>query len=167
MVTTQKQLSARERLFCRLFAETGSPREAAARAGYAVFPERAGLKLLERAPVREEIKDVIGERNRQKTQAADGLYRIAFGSTADALKLLFRGESMEESELESLDLYSISEVKRQSGGGMEIKFFDRLKALEQLERLESSAAQREVDSFYEALAQNAAGLEEGGEDTPL
>ena len=166
MAAIRKQLSAKERLFCRLFAETGNPREAAARAGYSVFPERTGLKLLERARIREEIAGAAGEHKQQRTPAANGLYRLAFGSTADALKLLFRGESMEEAELESLDLFSVSEVKRQSGGGMEIKFFDRLKALEQLSQLEGGAERRETASFYEALEQSAAGLASGREDTP-
>jgi hypothetical protein len=37
--------------------------------------------------------------------------------------------------MESLELFNVSEIKKPKGGGIEIKFFDRLKALEHLEAL--------------------------------
>lgn len=56
-----------------------------------------------------------------------------------------------------MDLYNISEIKRKKGGDIEIKFFDRLKALQQLyEMTEPSGA---CDSgFYSAIEKGAAAL---------
>ena len=47
------------------------------------------------------------------------------------LKLILN-ESDEKSDIESMDFFNISEIKKPKGGGLEIKFFDRLKALEKL-----------------------------------
>ena len=54
-----------------------------------------------------------------------GFERLAFGSVTDAVRLLF--EEGTTSSLEGMDLFNVSEIKRLKGGGMEIKFADRLK----------------------------------------
>ena len=58
-----------------------------------------------------------------------GYERLAFGSTSDAFRLLM---SEGELDVQTLDLYNVSEIKKPKDGAMEIKFFDRLKALEKL-----------------------------------
>ena len=57
--------------------------------------------------------------------------------------------------LGQMDLFMISEIKRPKDGAMEIKFFDRLKALEKLETrsLETGSA----DSLFDAIGRSAAG----------
>lgn len=61
--------------------------------------------------------------------AAAGYQRLAFGSICDAISLLYKSDPSKE-DLEGMDLFLVSEIKRPKDGSMEIKFFDRLKALE-------------------------------------
>ncbi|MBQ1546178.1 MAG: hypothetical protein IIZ59_01435 [Clostridia bacterium] len=77
-----------------------------------------------------------------------GYERLAFGSTADAFRLMMSDGN--DIDVGLLDLFNVAEIKKPKDGAMEMKFFDRLKALEQLGALPSddSAAL----SFYEALA---------------
>ena len=98
------------------------------------------------------------ERFRCKKRVLLGYERLAFGSTTDAFRLL-----MSEAELDVslLDLYNVSEIKKPKDGAMELKFFDRLKALEYL--AESSADTGEAGSLYDALNRCAANI--GGEST--
>lgn len=81
-----------------------------------------------------------------------GYERLAFGSTADAFRLLM-STSDDAPDVGALDLFNVAEIKRPKDGAMEIKFFDRLKALEQLGNIpeDGSAAV----SLYEALSSSA------------
>ena len=88
-----------------------------------------------------------------------GLMRLAFGSVADALKLMLCEDSMSAEEIEKLDLFNVSDIKRPKGGGLEIKFFDRIKALERLEKLGSSEENTQ-SSFIKALSEGAKMLAE-------
>lgn len=84
----------------------------------------------------------------------EGLRRLAFGEIKDAVTLLFADEGEIISRLPELDLFNISEIKRPKGGGMEIKFFDRFKALEKLRDTENNAPSQPL-SFYRALEEGA------------
>ena len=79
-------LNKRETDFCRFFVACRNSREAAAKAGFA-FPERSGIRLLDKQAVIDEI-DRLSEQVRTAVSAVDGLKRIAFGSVADAVKLV-------------------------------------------------------------------------------
>ena len=85
----------------------------------------------------------------------EGFRRLAFGDIQDAVKLLFETEENILSSLPSLDLFNISEIKRQKGGGMEIKFFDRIKALEKLREITGADERQTALSFYDALEKSA------------
>ncbi len=157
-------LSKRERLFCFYRGEGRDARGAAAAAGYAVFPEKAAAKLLAREEITREIGRLRGGQKDYGDEAAAGYRRLAFGSVTDALKLLFAEEKPAAGELEAMDLFLVSDIKRPKGGGLEIKFFDRLKALE---RLRECGAEKQADDgarpFYEALERGARALAgEGG-----
>lgn len=90
-----------------------------------------------------------------------GLHRLAFGSTTDAVELLFFEETPPPSKLAGLDLFHVSEVKR-GKNGVEVKLFDRLKALEALARLaEAEGAGDGALPFYKAILGSAG----GGENT--
>lgn len=90
-----------------------------------------------------------------------GYERIAFGSVNDAVRLLF-GEEPGPRELERMDFGSIAEIRRLKDGGLEIKFCDRIRALECLERLSEKGA---ADSpLYRALQNCAKKLKEEKED---
>ncbi len=151
-----KNLTAREELFASFYAYCRNGREAAARAGYTVCPVLAAKKLLSKPNVREAAKSFAKELESTQTDVKAGLQRVAFSSSADAIKLLLCGEN-EKPDPEKLDLFNVSEIKRQKGGGLEIKFFDRIKALEKLGDLtaQGNSEKNTAASFYDALEQSA------------
>ena len=156
------KLTPKERLFCRYYQLTGNYREAAAKAGYS-RPEKAGAKLLETKRISRELSEQkIGPPIAE--EVFRGLRRIAFGNISDAIKLLFAEELPED--IDSLDLFCISEIKRPKSGGTEIKFFDRIKALEQLASLAESGNSAKAEPFYKILEKSAQNLFEssGGGD---
>lgn len=59
-----------------------------------------------------------------------------------------------------MDLFNISEIKRKKGGDIEIKFFDRLKALEKLQQLCDEKETLTGSSLYSAIAASATALRE-------
>ena len=87
-------------------------------------------------------------------QIEKGLSELAFGSCSDAIKLLFMSDEEIMQRLPKLKLINISEIKRPKGGGMEIKFFDRIKAFERLMDAGNNGADGSL-SFYEALEKSA------------
>ena len=154
---TVKKLNQKEKLFCTLFAQTGNGREAAAGAGY-TMPQWAALRLMAREEIRKEVSD------RQaslitRDEVCAGLRRIAFGSVADALKLLRDDVNPSDDELEKMDMFCISEIKKNRSGGIEIKFYDRLKALECLREVSEAGSHDDgMLPFYEALERGAEAL---------
>ena len=65
----------------------------------------------------------------------------------------------ENANLEEMDLFSVSEIKR-GKNGVEIKFFDRLKALEKLEALTESRESDTARELFRAIGQGAGALRE-------
>lgn len=151
------KLSSKQELFCHYYHITRNHKEAAARAGF-LLPDRTGLKLLASQDIRRRIRELDGQKGFRQ-EAIRGLKRIAFGSISDAVRLL-RDEEIEN--LDGLDLFMVSEIKRPKGGGMEIRFYDRLKALEIL----SQCGEQEADlalPFYRALEMSTQKLYGGQE----
>lgn len=150
------KLTKKERLFCRCYVSCGNAGQAAEKAG---FPfEQTGEELL----CREDIMREVGRLFRRKKtirndRAMCGYERIAFANSADAVKLLFMEDPCAR-EIEKLDLFNVAEIKKPKDGAMEIKFFDRLRALEKL----SGGQNGEEDAvpFYLALERGARALEE-------
>lgn len=147
-----KKLTKKEAEFCSLAAALGNTVEAAYKAGFTVFPQKKAESLLRKKQISDEIKK-IKERNAKSNEALTGLRRIAFGSVADAVDLAVNfGES---ADTHALDLFSVSEIKYTTGKGVEIKFYDRLKALQQLAELEARQENSGAMSIYEAIANSA------------
>ena len=142
-------LNKREMEFCRFFVICRDSREAAAKAGFA-FPERSGMRLLGKQAVLTEI-DRLSEQVKTAASAVDGLRRIAFGSVTDAIKLVLGEEPL---ELEGLDLFMVSEIKK-TDKGVEIKFYDRIKALSELLSVSESGESRGTSQFVEAIFKGA------------
>lgn len=90
-----------------------------------------------------------------RKEVSEGLRHLAFGEIHDAVSLLFESEECILQRLPELDLFNVSEIKRVKGGGMEIKFFDRLKALDKLESLVNDNEGVTATSFYDALEKSA------------
>lgn len=150
----KKSISEKERYFCRDYAYSGDARGSAARAGYIISPGRSAAKLLSRDDIRKEISEIEKQRSNTRGCAEKGLYRLAFGSVSDALKLILNPDSLSEKDAETLDLFNVSDIKIPKGGGIEIKFFDRQKALEKLATLESPSDNPQ-SSFIKALSMGA------------
>ncbi|MCL2513208.1 MAG: terminase small subunit [Oscillospiraceae bacterium] len=150
-------LKEKELLFCRLYSETLNPREAAARAGYLIRPEYNAFKLLNDPKITEKLEELSNSGREAAGDAAAGLRRIAFGSVSDAVTLLY-AENADKEQIEQLDLFNVAEIKRPKGGGMEIKFFDRIKALEKLMAV-SDGGGKGAGTFIEALERSAKALQ--------
>jgi hypothetical protein len=149
----KRPLPLKERLFCYYFVKLQNAREAAGRAGYpAATVDRVCYKLLQKEAIRTQIK-ALAKKDEGLCQARAGLARLAFGSCADAVKLLYM-EEVDSQTLEQLDLYNISEIKRDKTR-VEIKFFDRQRALEQLLLLENSQSAEDTLPLYKALSKAA------------
>ena len=86
------------------------------------------------------------------------------GSAAnDAVRLAF-ADDITPAMIERADLFAVAEIKRDRGGKVEMKFFDRQKALEKLidcEREESGAAGAE--NLISAIYGNVSGKGKGEE----
>lgn len=77
-----------------------------------------------------------------------GLRQLAFGDISDAVRLIF-GPPGEPEELEKMNLFNISEIRRGKDGLVEIKLYDRMEAMRCLE--ERKANREEVLPLYQAL----------------
>lgn len=141
--------------FAEKFAECGNAYEAAVFAGIPRHRAAAEyIKMLFRKGMYEKVQSKKARLPR--CAAAQGLRRLAFGRINDAVKIAF-SEELEPGLTECADLYNVSEIKRVKGGGIEIKFFDRQKALEKLLEIE----QAEEDSKN---SQNILGMIYGRDD---
>ena len=132
MTQINKKLTRRQRLFCVYYAGSGDAAQAARRAGYGESCADIGEELLCRADILDELGRLCSLRSGAFSRlAALGYQRLAFGSIADAVSLLYRDSPAAE-ELKQMDLFLVSEIRKPRDGSIEIKFFDRLKALEKL-----------------------------------
>ncbi|MDR0883688.1 MAG: terminase small subunit [Oscillospiraceae bacterium] len=157
-----------ETVFCRLFAESRDLRSAAVKAGIdsdahsggvPLPPESAGYALLARADIRREITRWEKFRQAQQSELLAGVRRLAFGSVTDAVRLVLGTEVPSAAEIERMDLFNVSEIKRPREGALEIKFFDRLKALELLSTLRTADDAGALSGFLKAMTASAKEVE--------
>ncbi len=153
-----KSLGKREKLFCLNYAHLGNGREAAARSGYLLNPDATAAKLLSKKEILQEIEALTQSKKALSQEAAVGLKRLAFGSVTDALRLIYCEEAPTVEELAQMDLFNVAEIKRPKSGGIEIKFFDRLKPLERLAEISEQQTLNSALPFYEALNKGAAAV---------
>lgn len=155
----KKELTEKEKLFCEFYCRSRNGREAAARSGFR-FAEKTAAKLLKRKDILSCIAKTDKSKKNGSADITAGYYRLAFGCVSDAVSLLF-DEELTKEKIETLDLFNVCEIKRQKGGAIEIKFFDRLKALEKLSQLSENSCDGRGNSLYYAIEKSAAAL---GED---
>lgn len=147
--------------FCLFYKALGDPAEAARRVGINKNPELEGQRLLNFKSVQKTLARLSSHTDTHLVRT--GLSRLAFGSICDAVKLI--SEDVSEVDIRSLDLFNVSEIKRVKGGGVEIKFFDRLEALEKLLTLEENFSRTATaESFFAALGRSASLTEENAGD---
>ena len=77
------------------------------------------------------LRKRIQEGSVLRQDVARRLAELAFGEANDCVKLVLE----QETDLDSLDLSLLSEVKRNDKGTVEVKLIDRLQVLEQLAAL--------------------------------
>lgn len=153
------RLTKRQRKFLCRFAEGKSVSEAAAACGFSeesAFEE--GMKILRRPEAAEFLK-AIGSAMKQcgSDSIERGLERLIGGRVNDAV-ILARSDPQEltEEDVRKLDLYNVSEMKF-GKGVCEIKFADRIKAIEKLNEIRAGrAADNAAQCFLDAIG--------GGED---
>lgn len=139
-----KRLTKQERRFCYYLSGGCSVGEAA---------RRSGLQGAERLLQSPDLADGCRAARQQiPDRVRGGLERLAFGDITDAVRLIYM-EEPQDSEITELDLFNIAEIKR-GKNGVEIKFFDRLKALEHLAEL-SAESNDGAEPFYRALNESA------------
>ena len=132
------------------YAQNGNPEESARLAGYA-NPQKDGSLLLIREDIAEYMNSLYKQNGQYLSQkAVSGYERLAFGNVTDAVRLMF-ADDPDMSSIASLDLFNVAEIKRPKDGALEIKFFDRIKALEKLESADKEETSS-VSEFYKALA---------------
>ena len=139
-------MTSKEKMFCSYFVQLQNHKEAAIKAGYE--PEKAdvlGMKLLAQKEVQKQIDKIVFEnqKNNLLQKSIAGFERLAFGSITDPIKLLSDKSLENMKDASNLDLFNISEIKKSQNGTVEIKFFDRLKALEKI--FEISKLSMEMD----------------------
>lgn len=159
----KKKLTEKELLFCRYFVRTQTPREAALAAGYSsLFAKKKADFLAESPLIRKEIQRIKkeeGEYFSLKAKVTGGLLRASLGDIGDCVKLLAMSDEEILAKGEQLDLFNVSEIKRPKGGGMEIKFVDRVKALSALMALvDEENSFCDESGFLSALEASARGL---------
>lgn len=151
----EEKLTKKELDFCRWYSRLQNPKEAAIKAGYSILPECRAIGLLSKNNIRKKIDELKKDNCFDEKIVSAGLHRLAFGSIADAVKLLLSVGDQNPPSPDNLDLFNVSEIKFTVDKGMEIKFFDRLKALDQLSRLSEGIESSSALSFYEALERSA------------
>lgn len=88
----KEPLSPKEENFCRFFVASREPRASAARAGYSLHPERTAIKLLAEPEIKRRIAKLENERDAKLAEVTEGYRRLAFGSVADAVRLILSDE---------------------------------------------------------------------------
>ena len=155
MIMARRTIRPQERCFCIWYAMLCNVQEAALHAGY---PQEEALErgvlLLQRADCRELIQSVLKSLSLRSPipQVLAGLERLAFGSCNDAAKLIFSPDNLSPEDLAKLDLFNVTEIKRDKNGGVEIKLCDRQKAMEQMLTYASrTETQSQADALLTAL----------------
>lgn len=117
-----------------------------------------GMVMLSDRQVKRQLDKLMREKRRLYSVIRDGLEKLAFSRCNDAVELAFADrESITHSLIRKMDLSCVASIKRDKDGGVDIKLFDRERALEALMQLEDAEANNNAESFLKALGavQNA------------
>lgn len=158
-----KKLNAKN--FAQIFVRTRNAGETARRLG--AEPEesvRLGEQMLSDRRVKAEISKLDREDGQTLCYVKTGLSRLAFGSVNDAVSLIF-DDCVTQEKIMKADLFNVSEIKRVKGGGVEMKFWDRQKALEKLVELAPELKEvSDADRFLQAVYGGSADMSEYEEE---
>jgi len=135
------------RAFCRAYLRTLDADRAAAEAGGG-----DGFTLLRRPAVRRRLETMRAAADAEilREDAVRRLCQLAFGQANDAVALALRPPEL-RGDTAGLDLGAVSECKV-TDKGVEIKFIDRVRALEVLcGLLDGRSGAAGADEFFRAL----------------
>ena len=146
----KNSLSEKEVIFCYFFVETGNLKKALSIAKIDK-PEKNLPKLMSNQMVLEQIsKNYENKKLNLGIKSEVGYEKLAFNDVTDCVRLMFM-KDISDFQTSNMNLFNISEIKRLKDGTIEIKFFDRIKALEKLQSIESNREGSDLLSFYDAI----------------
>ena len=153
-------MKKREKEFCRLTVVLGNPQTAAQRAGYK-HPDEVWPELFTRADIAAEIRRVTREVSKVfRDTLLCSVFRLMTSDNNDAVRLLYH-EQMSDDEIRQMNLSGVAEIKRAKDKSVEIKFFDRIKALDRLSELnEVVTDSASAGGLLEAMRLSAQALRE-------
>ncbi len=159
-------LSLREKLFCIYYANSMDAKQSAIYAGYKKNPMLKAHRLLLRSEISDEIENVSNKIIKDtKLLALTGYRRLAFSDIADAVSLLYM-DTVSKETLENMDLFMVQEIKKPKDGALEIKFFDRMKALDNLSK--DCESKESSNGLFDALTIAAENLsDQSGDENGL
>lgn len=149
-----KRLDAeQQRTFCRVYLRTLNPDAAAEAVG-----RDDGWRLLREKDITERLEEMraAGAAQILREDAVRRLAELAFGRANDAAALALGMPGTRE-KVEELDLSAVAELKVTDKGGVEIKFLDRVRALESLCSALDGRISTGADDFFQALENSAEG----------
>lgn len=151
--------------FARLFARTRNCRESAMGVGFdwndAVLK---GEELLANKNVRKQLEKIDREDKQSLCYVKAGLTRLAFGAVNDAVALVFDDDVTYEKVIKA-DLFNLAEIKKIKGGGIEMKFFDRQKAMEKLVEFDPNLKEEsDAEKFIKAVYSGSSDIPEEVEE---
>lgn len=146
----------KKRRFIALYCILRNIKEASAKAGIDTSGDfNEGIEHLLKKSTRRQLKKFNDRLSSDSGAVSAGLSRLAFGSVNDAALLVFSQDTITEEKLSELDLFNVSEVKRDKDGGVSVKFFDRQKALEKMWEIENTTdTESGAESFLKALCES-------------
>lgn len=160
------------KIIAQLYARLRNSFETAVRLG--VPPSKAkteGERMVSTPGVQKSLKNIENNLSCSFSEVRAGLVRLAFGSVNDPVALVFSDQPTPYAIAHS-DLFNVSEIKRVKGGGVEVKFFDRQKALEKLLELDDKLyGDSKGDDFLSAVCRTSDDdisymLKDGDDDDP-
>ena len=154
--------SLQKRLFALFYAGLKNPKEAALKVGFSEEEaEKKGRELLSSKAVRRMVRRFSSDGLSGEESVIVGLTRLAFGEV-NALCEVILSDDASAHDLKRLNLFNVSEIKKVKGGGVEVKLFDRQKALEKLlEIYEKSRSELTAEQFLSGLDEAAKASEDG------
>ena len=147
-------MTAKEKLFCTYYLNCHSTYHAAKKAGY----KESECEKMEKMLLREDIRAYLSDLDLKSDpvsltkSAIRGLERLAF-SQPSGIGEVFEGSG---------DLFCVSEIKKNEKGTVEIKFFDRIRALSTLYEIGKSIDESQSVPFFEALSNSAPDEDDDG-----
>lgn len=146
-------------MFCKnYYKRSKSSKTAAIKAGYAPSKaEKIAQQLLNKREINSFMQHLQLEDEKKQTfqTAITCLKKLIKSKINDSVILANKLEIISDDEIKNLNLLQISELKKLKDGAIELKFFDKIKAIEMLlyimEKLEKINGNTQMENFLNAI----------------